>query len=329
MGKMEGEKVAPYFKDAHIELILDQVNDALVPLESKLIAKFKQPKYPIILITGPPRSGTTLVMQLLIACFDVGYISNLMARFWKAPYIGALLFQELRRRQPPQAMDFASELGATYGYEGPHEFGFFWQRWFPYNQTRQRSLENLKNTDFELLRRELAAVESVFDAPLAFKNPIVFSLHMDILAQVLPTTVFVVCRRDPVYTAQSLLLSRLKAHGRKEAWFSIKPKEYAQLQKRPYAEQIAGQIYYTEKRIQESLSKIPSWRYVTIAYEKLCSAPMDELKRIQKLVEQNGGKLRPTGYVPTPFESRNVQRVNDTEFKQLNEAIKRLYSSDG
>jgi hypothetical protein len=326
---MEQDKqVVPYFKDAGIETVLADLNETIAPLESQLITKFDQPRYPVILIAGLPRSGTTLVMQLLIACFDIGYVSNLMARFWRAPYIGAMLFQELRRRKALQTPNFASELGATYGYEGPHEFGSFWQRWFPYNETHQTSPEDLESIDFKLFRRELAAVESVFDAPLAFKNPIGFNLNMDILADTLPTAVFIICHRQPVYIAQSLLLSRLKHYGQKDAWFSVKPKEYAWLKELPYPEQIAAQIYYTERRITESLALIPSHQCLRIEYEDLCKDPMREMGRFRKLVERDGHKLEATGYSPKPFESTDVQRVDDEEFKRLRAALDHFYGGE-
>jgi len=267
-------------------------------------------------------------MQLLIAYFKVGYISNLTARFWKAPYIGALLMRELRRKQRPQSLDFTSELGTTYGYDGPHEFGYFWQRWFPYNETHQTSDEDLMNINVGLFRQELAAIESVFDAPLAFKNPIVFSLNMVALADILPTAVFLVCHRQPLYVAQSTLLSRLKFHGRKDEWFSIKPNEYTWLKKCLYPEQIAGQIFYTEQRIRESLAKIDSHRWLTIEYGDLCVDPEKELGRIQRIVASGGYDLVPTGYKPDPFQCTDVQRINDEEFDRLKTACEFFYGME-
>lgn len=318
-------EVAPFYKDTAVEQVWREVNDILYPLEERLVQTFRKPVNPIIFIAGLPRSGTTLLMQALIAAFEVGYISNLIARFWEAPYVGALLASDLRRRKKREHIGFESELGATYGYDGPHEFGFFWQRWFPYNETHQPQEKDLQTADFDLLRKELAAIESVFNAPLAFKNPIVFNLNIEVLAKVLPKAVFVICQRDHIYIAQSLLLSRLKYHGRKDTWFSVKPKEYVKLKARPYPEQIAGQIYYTERRLQESLVNIPSSRYITVEYLDLCKDPVHELKRVQKLVEQNGGRLISTGYTPKSFEPTNVQRLDDKEFKRLSEALKLFY----
>jgi hypothetical protein len=320
--------ILPFVKDTHFEEILDDVNEDLYDLETRLIAPFDQPEYPLLLICGPQRSGTTLMLQLLIACFRIGYINNLMARFWKVPYIGALLARDLRRRQVPLVPDFSSEFGATYGYDGPHEFGFFWQHWFPYNETHQTSTEDLEKLDAARFRKELAAIESTFNLPLAFKNPIVLTLNMDTLATLLPKAIFVICRRDPVYVAQSTLLSRLRKSGSKEQWLSIKPREYPQLKELPYLEQIAGQIFYTEKRVNESLETIASHRFVTVAYQDLCANPMYEMNRIQELVRGKGYSLTPTGFQAPPLQRTDTRKLDVDEFQKLQASCRKFWQTD-
>ena len=323
----QGAVVVPYVKDQRFEKILADINETLYPLEVEYVSHFEQPRYPILLIAGTQRSGTTLVMQLLISCFRVGYVNNLMARFWKVPYIGASFVSELRGKQAWRPSDFVSELGTTYGYDGPHEFGYFWQHWFPYNETHQTSDQDLSEMNVGLFRQELAAVESVFAAPLVFKNPIVFSLNMAALAAILPTAVVLVCHRQPLYAAQSTLLSRLQFHGRKDEWFSVKPKEYTWLKALAYPEQIAGQIFYTEQRIKDSLEKIDPSRWLIIEYEDLCADPQRELERIQGLVTRAGYDLAPTGYEPAPFQSTDVQRLDDEEFNRLKVACDRFWAT--
>ncbi len=317
--------VLPFVKDNSFEAVLADLNEALLASEIKYVSRFDQPVRPLILIAGTQRAGTTLLMQSLITSFKIGYISNLVARFWQAPYIGALLANELRQKQRPQPPDFTSELGTTYGYDGPHEFGYFWQHWFPYNETHQTSGEALRTMNTRLLRQELAAVESVFDCPLTFKNPIVFSLNMTALSSILPTAVFVVCRRQPLYVIQSTLLSRIRYHGQKDKWFSIKPREYTWLKDLPYPDQLAGQAFYTEQRITESLDEIDPMRYVVVEYENLCAAPEAELERIRCLVADAGRELAHTGYKPRPFQCTNVQKVDDEEFERLAAACERFY----
>ena len=114
---------------------VDALNDALAPLEQALIEEFEAPTEPLVFIVGAPRSGTTLLTQLLISQYEIGYVSNLIARFWKAPYLGLLLAKEIRDPDRPPDVGFSSDRGFTSGYEGPHEFGYFWRRWFDYQES--------------------------------------------------------------------------------------------------------------------------------------------------------------------------------------------------
>jgi hypothetical protein len=319
--------ISPYVKDLQVENIFGAVNDHLYDLETQLVSGYTKPQYPTIFICGPPRSGTTLLMQLVIACFKVGYVNNLMARFWKVPYIGAVLAHELRRRQSPRSPEFVSELGTTYGYEGPHEFGFFWQKWFPYNETHQTSEEDLQKQDTNRLLQELAAMESIFDAPLAFKNGIVLSLNIPTLATLFPKAVFLVCQREPVYIAQSILQARIKAHGDKKTWWSVKPQEYTWLKNLPYLEQIAGQVYYTEKRIQESLSNLEAHRFIKLDYREICKNPVQQMERIQTLFEKAGYQLQPTGFRPDTFPNANEQKLPYEEFQRLEGACEQYWKN--
>ena len=47
--------------------------------DAKRMAESQQNAFPLILIVGPPRSGTTLMYQVLAYCLDVTYPSNFSA----------------------------------------------------------------------------------------------------------------------------------------------------------------------------------------------------------------------------------------------------------
>ena len=66
-------------------------------------------------IIGAPRSGTTLLSQLLLSFTQVGYINNLIAAFWNAPLYGIYLSKKLL----PKAYisSFTSDYGATNNIE--------------------------------------------------------------------------------------------------------------------------------------------------------------------------------------------------------------------
>ena len=316
------------------EGMLNSLNKTLEPLELQLISNFSLPRYPLIFICGPQRSGTTLLMQLLATVFNIGYISNLVGRFWRAPYIGCLLARDLGTEKTkstlPEVSSFTSDLGKTLRADDPHEFTYFWRHWFPNDRDiHEISEENLKTVNVGLFCKEIAAMESVFDAPLTFKNPILSSLNAAVLAKILPSSLFIICNRDPVYIAQSTLLARQKLFGCKERWWSIRPKEYSWLKDRPYPEQIAGQIFYTERRIKESLSMIEPRRYLFVQYEDLCKDPEKEMIRIGDFVGRVGYRLSRTGFQPDPLTCANDLKIEQGEFETLRKACNHFYQGKG
>jgi len=46
---------------------------------------------PPIFIVGAPRSGTTLLTQVLISSFELGYIDNISSKFWTNPLMGVII----------------------------------------------------------------------------------------------------------------------------------------------------------------------------------------------------------------------------------------------
>lgn len=322
---LEPSRTMAYKKDLQAEQVLIPMNDTLASLERELVAGFESPRYPSIFVVGTPRSGTTLLTQLLIGSYDIGYISNIIARFWQAPYIGACLtstFEDTRLDSPE--IELTSDLGATSDYLGPSEFGYFWRRWFKYGETHQLSKEQYDTIDTKFFRQEIGAVESVFEKPLLFKNP-VLSLHIRFIAGALPKAIFIRCSREPVYAAQSLLLSRLKYYNDKDAWFSMKPWEYSWLKDQPYPDQIAGQIFYIEQQINRIFKELEPSRYLNINYEILCKKPKEQLGRVARLFEVHGCKLLPRNFNLPKITSKNKKRIDEEEYQRLYDACSRLF----
>ncbi|HLB84108.1 MAG TPA: hypothetical protein VJK00_05210, partial [Steroidobacteraceae bacterium] len=63
-----------------------------------------------------PRSGSTLLYQLLLQRFRLAYFSNLMAAFPDSPVTVAVISGWLGGQDPPE--DVASTFGATRGWRG-------------------------------------------------------------------------------------------------------------------------------------------------------------------------------------------------------------------
>ena len=74
-----------YQKDKEVEKRIERLNMLLLPLQEKISKGMKVPKRTTIFLLGLPRSGHTLLAQLMISHFHLAYPTNFVARLWKAP----------------------------------------------------------------------------------------------------------------------------------------------------------------------------------------------------------------------------------------------------
>ncbi len=95
---------------------------------------------PLIYVVSLPRSGGTLMGQLLCAQLDVGYISNLAARFWLRPSVGIALSSAVLGDDYRNRISFRSKSGRTPAVEDPNEFGYFWTHWLNLNKKKNHKL---------------------------------------------------------------------------------------------------------------------------------------------------------------------------------------------
>ena len=324
----EPERTPEYRKDPEQEERLKRLNAKLAPLERQLISGFDRPQLPIVFIVGAPRSGSTLLSQTLTQTGSFSYVSNFAARFWMAPYVGMLIEDALGIQKLEGDQSFVSRFGVTEGWVGPHEFGYFWSRWFRFGETHQLDAKGLEEIDLDALRKELAALESIYDKPLCFKY-LPFGLHIPFLAERFKNSVFVLCRRQPVYNMQSLLLARRNILGDEAHWWSLRPKEYPGLLATSPYEQIAGQIYYTLKEIEISFSSLSPERFLHILYDDLCSQPRVEVNRVVEAVRRIGVEINwNADLIPERFESTDTKRISDEEFQKLRKVAKRYFGDD-
>src|SRR5581483_9026315 len=70
---------------------LTGLNKQLIPLESELLDMNVTEEFSNIFILGLPRSGTTLLSQIIFNNLDLACTNNLIARFWDAPLCGTHL----------------------------------------------------------------------------------------------------------------------------------------------------------------------------------------------------------------------------------------------
>jgi len=323
------ERLKEYQKDPKTERSLEEINNILEPIEKGLVSTFTEPKKSVIFILGAPRSATTLLYQLVAETGYFGYISNFLARFWKAPYFGALQEKafEVRTSYP---ISFQSNYGRTSGWNEPHHFSYFWQRWFQFDENHKMPKDLIKKTDLKYFKQEIAALESVFTLPMAFRS-LYCNLQVTFLKKALNKAKFVICLRNPLYQAQSILLGRKAIFGNTKEWFSLKPPEYFELKKSNDYEQVTGQIFYVLKAIEDSLKNISRSDYVIIQLEKLVENPQQQMNKIIELIDKNEMDMKIRGKIPkipVGFQNRNKQKISDTEWESLKKYVKKFFGQE-
>jgi LPS sulfotransferase NodH len=324
--KLNQKRDDKYYKDPDDEAFLDQFNDSLLELEQQLYGS-SQIEDPFIFSFGPPRSGTTLLSQVIAHGLDVGYINNFMARFWKAPICGIRLSKILFDSN--SISNFQSEYGSTGPMRDLHEFGYFWRSWL--NKHSFESIKNAKELESQIewseLKTVLAGIQQQFNKPVLFKN-ILGSYHLPKFSEVLGKVLYVYIERDPLDTAVSILDARNKYYDDPSTWWSYVPPEYEKIIDQDYWTQIAGQIYYLKKFYSSEFDKLPSNQLIRTTYRELCSNPEQVLEQIRTKLEQNyGNKLRKKSNIPESFVFRTYED-REEEKSKFKSAFKEIEKHD-
>jgi hypothetical protein len=275
-----------YRKNDSLEKSLADINSLLFGLEKDIIQNFKKNKYPIIFILGNPRSGSTLLLQWFASLGCFGYPTNIISRFFKAPYIGAKIQKVLAEFDfkgeifdPSYEKKFYSDLGKTKGPLAPHEFWYFWRRFFQYNEIQKLDDNALEKINTGLLLSELAALESELEKPLVFKG-MMFNWNVEFLNEIFDNALFINLRRNYLHNMDDIFYARKSFFGDTNKWYSFKPPEYSVLKSKNPEAQVAGQVVYTDRYIREQFKRIPLEKYLNIEYEELCINPAKIYKSI-------------------------------------------------
>ena len=89
------ERRGSYGRPRRRGLSFEGLNEYLRPRELELY-RDREIEHALVFVVGLPRSGTTLLTQVLAYCLDAGYVNNFAARFWLAPVHGLRLSRLMR-----------------------------------------------------------------------------------------------------------------------------------------------------------------------------------------------------------------------------------------
>jgi hypothetical protein len=277
----ENRRTDAFKRNTSLETFLQEINGDLWNTEEKLL-EAQEPEYPIIFVMGAHRSGSTLLMQWLARSGIVAYPTNFMSRFYRAPILASklqLLLTDERYNYRNEIRDFNSDIGftsengKTKGALAPNEYWYFWRRFLPFEELDYLPTDELfEKVDIDLLKAEFAGIVKVFQKPFALKS-MILNYNIDFLDRLFDKAIFIHLKRDPLTNIESALQARERQLGSINEWYSFKIPEYCELKKLAPYDQVAGQVYYINKAIEEQFENVPEYKKMTVRYEEFCENP--------------------------------------------------------
>lgn len=329
---MDKGRTSFFQRNEKLESLLKELNRLLAPIEEAVLGAFKTPRYPLMFVVGCGRSGTTLMMQWLARTGFFTYPSNLISRFYDAPYIGAKIQQLLLDPEYnfndeicdfSRDFDFNSRLGKTRGALAPNEFWYFWRRFFTFGENQHLSAASLEKVDTRTFLSELSAFESVADKPVVMKAMII-NWIIPFIQTIYDRILFIYMKRHPFYNIQSLLESRKKFFNSEDRWYSFKPPQYHSLKSLPAVDQVAGQVFYTNQAIEKGLARISHTNWLAVDYSAFCQNPGSWFEHLRETLANLDYRPAWTSPADLHFDHTNQIRVTDQRRDQIIEAYERF-----
>lgn len=277
-----------YNDNPQLIVLLNELNSKI----SKIDERDKvESKFPSLFVIGAPRTGSTLLTQWLASTQSLCYPTNFLSRFYSAPSIGVLIQEMLFNKdfqygnefydiQP--SYEFKSNYGKTEGVLAPHEFWYFWKRFFEFPE--HAATEEKFKDEFieEAFTADLNMLKNYYQKPVFMKGKII-NFYLKPFAEKVENGLFLHMKREPAETIKSLLEARVKWTGKAENWFSWKPREINLLSHLSPLEQCVGQYYFIEKEIAQVKNYLGD-RYIAVDYDEFCENPLETYNRIHRQI---------------------------------------------
>lgn len=244
-----------------------------------------------VFILGPPRSGSTLLFQVLASGSSLGYFTNLSNVFFGFPGTVAWVLK-LARNRGIRLTRFSSILGMGRGILEPSEAGSWWRL-----HIRDWSKSNLSDGeqvfDSERFLYSLQRMSRHFDNTLLVKNLYVVD-YLPSFLHLLPDSFFIVIRRDLMENAQSLANADLESLLGSSQLFSTVPPGVKMMDSEDHESFARRRILATHQHIDAILKslKVPESRICRLDFELLKSKPFDALSQVAAMLQAEGKFVR-------------------------------------
>ena len=268
---------------------LQNFSQSLGTLESELECE-EDEVHSNIFVMGLPRSGSTLLTQILYNNTDLYCTNNLIARFWDTPLIGTQLS---KLTIPKVALsEYESFYGRTLGIDQPHEFSRFWQQAIKLDDFDSYDPQTIaEDIDWLGIKSKILNMNKILGGGIVFKPMELVGFHLNSMADNFEKSLFVYIERDPIEVAISILRARESSES-SQWWGSYPPVEiFKQLKNLNLIDQIAHQVCYFRSLYEKYFSDTNNLQLFRINYRELCESPNQVLGEIKKAISSKNGEL--------------------------------------
>ena len=287
--------------------------------EKKRYKKQDKPKLPLLFVCGPPRSGTTLVAQVLIKSLPVYYFNNLTSIFPRSPILSNMLFGRFIRFGN-RDVTFNSLYGRTARLGAPNDALYLWDRWTGVNRDtipKEISPENQK-----AIRHFFAAVEQHSGKPLVNKNN-ALNTYAHNIADILDTAIFICLDRDPLYLAQSQFIASQFVYGDERLAYGVHfdMDDGQTLDDPDPIELVCRQVLNHKKVMQRQQDLIGRDRFIIVPYEDFCADPAKWVNKIATDVLQHPIDVEALRESLGTIKVSNTIKLEPDTFKAIKEML--------
>lgn len=232
-----------------------------------------------IFIVGAPRSGSSILWQLIAKYYRIVYISNFMALFpSRMSKIFCLTWQSILNYNKIKH----SQYGYISGLNSPNEAGALMDLWFD-NKLNQHQILSIRNT--------VARISKMAKSPFVFKN-LNNSIRIENILKIFPDAKFIYLKRNYKDNVKSLLNARKQIHNDLSKWWSVTPKNWKRISMKSPEEQVDWQIKQINNQIELDLWAKNNPQWIKINYENLCVHTEDCLSYIASEFDLISKKIR-------------------------------------
>lgn len=258
----------------------EKINSLIEKLNNKIsdpsIIDAESSIYNTFIIVGTPRSGTTIVNQIVGNSEKVTYPSNLVSRFWKNPVYGFALQEHLNLSI---YSNFSSDYGRTKGISEPHEFSYFWRNCISIPDFSV-PLKSLQAQEIKSSEEKLNACKNLLQKHLILKNFFIVG-NLKKFKESAPSAIFVILKRSEMETCISMFKGQEEYMENKNQWMGIHPDWHELLQQDKMVRSIV-QYRYINSLIQKDLKGLSKNDYIALDYEKIVDEGIEYVEKAFK-----------------------------------------------